>query len=354
MNVQDFSRRYAVRYLREADIPAVLRLCAGNPLYFAHFPPEATAQSIRADMKALPPRTRPEDKYYVGYFDGQTLIAVLDLIDGYPQRSAAWVGLFMTDAAVQNSGVGSAIVGELCACLSEKGVEKLMLGWVRGNLQAEHFWKKNRFVETGDLRDPDGITVVLAERLLRGGGKAMTQPSGSGEGSASARIEALKAAYRLRQHPEGGWFSEVYTAPFAKDDRALMGSIYFLLAGGDISHFHQIDCDKLWYHHEGCALRVTVLHRGAVRTLLLGSDLAAGQRAMAVIPAGAIFAAENLDPEGYSFLSCATTPAFSYEGFRLVPRAEIAGLPGVTPEIERLAYETGEEQTLFAAREERA
>ena len=154
----------------------------------------------------------------------------------------------------------------------------------------------------------------------------------------SARIEALKAAYHLQQHPEGGWFSEVYTAPFAKDGRALMGSIYFLLAGGDISHFHQIDCDELWYHHEGCALRVTVLQDGAVHTLLLGSDLTAGQRAMAVIPAGAIFAAENLEPEGYSFLSCATTPAFTYEGFRLVPRAEIAALPFATPEIERLAY----------------
>ena len=339
MHVTQFSERYEVRYLTDADIPAVLRLCAGNPLYFEYYPPEATAQSIHADMRALPPHTRPEDKYYVGYFAGETLIAVLDLIDGYPEKHTAWIGFFMTDASRQNTGVGSGIAGELCACLSAHGFEKLMLGWVRGNPQAEHFWKKNLFVETGDVRDPDGMTVVLAERILRSGGKPMPPFSDREEnGGVSARIEALKAAYRLQQHPEGGWFSEVYTAPFAKDGRALMGSIYFLLAGGDISHFHQIDCDELWYHHEGCALRVTVLQDGAVHTLLLGSDLAAGQRAMAVIPAGAIFAAENLEPEGYSFLSCATTPAFTYEGFRLVPRAEIAALPFATPEIERLAY----------------
>lgn len=153
------------------------------------------------------------------------------------------------------------------------------------------------------------------------------------------RIEELKTAYNLQRHPEGGWFSEVYTAPFANEGRALVGSIYFLLAGNEVSHFHQIDCDELWYHHEGGALRVTVLHDGACETLLLGGDVAAGQRAMAVIPAGAVFAAENLDPDGYAFLSCATTPAFSYEGFRLVPRAEIAALPGAKPEHLRLAFD---------------
>lgn len=153
------------------------------------------------------------------------------------------------------------------------------------------------------------------------------------------RIAELKKNYRLQQHPEGGWFSEVYTAPFERDGRAMMGSIYFLLEGGDISHFHQIDCDELWYHHEGCPLRVTVLHDGACKELLLGGDVKAGQQAMAMIPAGAIFAAENLEPDGYSFLSCATTPAFRYEGFRLVSQAEITAIPCARPELLRLAYE---------------
>ena len=153
------------------------------------------------------------------------------------------------------------------------------------------------------------------------------------------RIAQLKAAYHLQPHPEGGWFSEVYTAPFEKAGRALMGSIYFLLAGNDISHFHQIDCDELWYHHEGCALRVTVLHDGVCQTLMLGSDVEAGQRSMAVIPAGAIFAAEPAVPNSYAFLSCATTPAFRYEGFRLVSRTELSTIPGALPEHSRLALE---------------
>ena len=137
------------------------------------------------------------------------------------------------------------------------------------------------------------------------------------------RAESLKEVYQLEAHPEGGWFAEVYTAPFEKEGRALAGSIYFLLDAGEQSRFHQIDCEELWYYHEGCGVRVTVLHDGRREVLLLGPDLAQGQRAMVRIPKDAIFSAENLDPEGYTFVSCATTPKFRYEGFRLVPDSEL-------------------------------
>ena len=48
-----------------------------------------------------------------------------------------------------------------------------------------------------------------------------------------------------------------------------------------------------------------------------------GQRAMAIIPKGAIFSAVNLDDGGYTLVSCMTVPKFSYDGFRLVPADEI-------------------------------
>jgi len=153
------------------------------------------------------------------------------------------------------------------------------------------------------------------------------------------RPETLKKAYHLAAHPEGGWFAEAYTAPFTAGDRPLAGSIYFLLGGGEISHFHQIDCDEIWYWHEGCGLRITLLQNGEKRELLLGGDVQAGQRAMAVIPAGAVFAAENIDGGGYTFMSCATVPAFRYEGFRLVGREEIADTFPGDGALLRLAFD---------------
>lgn len=144
--------------------------------------------------------------------------------------------------------------------------------------------------------------------------------------SRCARVQQLKDSYRLEAHPEGGWFAEVYTAPFETDGRPLAGSIYFLLDAGERSQLHQIDCEEIWYWHEGCALRITVLQKGSREDYLLGPDCESGQRAMVCIPKDAIFSAEKLDPDGYAFVSCVTTPKFRYEGFRLVPDSELREL----------------------------
>ena len=154
------------------------------------------------------------------------------------------------------------------------------------------------------------------------------------------RTDLLKKQYDLEQHPEGGWFSEVYTSEDASGGRPLMGSIYFLLDGDDVSHFHRIDCDELWYFHEGCGLVLTVVDGNGPRRLFLGNDEAKGQSAMVLIPKGCAFAAENIDPKGYTFISCATAPKFSYEGFELLGREEMLSIcPGLPEDVLKLAYE---------------
>ena len=151
--------------------------------------------------------------------------------------------------------------------------------------------------------------------------------------------EKLKEIYRLTPHEEGGSFLKVYTAPFEADGRPMAGSIYFLLDRREISHFHEIDCDELWFYHAGCGMRLTLLGGGTGRELLLGPDMEKGQRAMAVIPAGTVFAAENLETDGFTFISCVTTPQFSYQGFRLVSREEVLErFPGNADDVAYLAF----------------
>ena len=61
---------------------------------------------------------------------------------------------------------------------------------------------------------------------------------------------------------------------------------------------------------------------------------------MAVIPKGCIFGAENLETDGYTFVSCVTTPGFEYAGFRIVGRDEIRQrFPNLYEEIKKLAAE---------------
>lgn len=134
--------------------------------------------------------------------------------------------------------------------------------------------------------------------------------------------------YKLEAHPEGGYFAETYTSEeelgTVQSDRRLAGSIYFLVDKGNISHFHVIDCEEIWYYHYGCGLKVwLIMPDGSLEVRLLGLEHTKGEEPMVVIPKGAIFAAENIVEDGFTFVSCVTTPKFNYAGFRLVPEHEV-------------------------------
>ncbi|MBR3508064.1 MAG: GNAT family N-acetyltransferase [Lachnospiraceae bacterium] len=163
---RSLSDKYAVRRLSEADISKILSLCEKNTLYYQFFPPFVSEQSIRDDMNALPPGKTMTDKYYVGYYDEDRLIAVMDLIMAFPNKTTAFIGFFMTEADAQRKGLGSALITELCNAMSGIGIKEVRLGWVKGNPQAEHFWKKNGFAETGATNETDKYTVVVARRGL--------------------------------------------------------------------------------------------------------------------------------------------------------------------------------------------
>ena len=77
--IEHLSKQYGVRKLTDTDVAAVYALCKENPLYYQYCPPFVTEDSIRADMAALPPRKTVEDKYYLGFYEGDRLMeAVLN------------------------------------------------------------------------------------------------------------------------------------------------------------------------------------------------------------------------------------------------------------------------------------
>lgn len=166
IDIQSFSGQYIVRRVEKKDLPDVYALCSKNSLYYKYCPPTVTEQSIIDDMNALPTNKSIHDKYYLGYFDSDKLIAVMDLIMAYPDEKTAFIGFFMTDISVQNCGIGSKIIDELCSYLKTLALSGVQLGWVKENPQAEHFWHKNKFKETGISYDTDNYTVIVGHRVL--------------------------------------------------------------------------------------------------------------------------------------------------------------------------------------------
>ena len=165
MDITKLSNTYDIKYLTEQDIPQVIELCKANPQYYEHCPPDVSEESIRKDMTALPPKKTKDDKHYFGFFDGNSLVAVMDLIEKYPDENAAFIGFFMMNKAYQEKGIGSGIISEVCDVL-RKYFRYIRLGYVSTNMQARNFWLRNGFEHTGIQSREELYTVNVLEKTL--------------------------------------------------------------------------------------------------------------------------------------------------------------------------------------------
>lgn len=166
MKIEDFSNDYQAKALHESDIDIIFSLCNSNPLFYRYHPPFVTKESILEDMKALPPNKAFDDKFYFGFFRNEKLVAIMDLILGYPNEQTAFIGLFMVDAEYQGQGVGSRIIEYCVGIMKQAGFNFIRLGIDKGNPQSERFWSKNKFVKTGEVKEQEHTTIILMERTI--------------------------------------------------------------------------------------------------------------------------------------------------------------------------------------------
>ncbi|MDO9608611.1 MAG: cupin domain-containing protein [Brevundimonas sp.] len=118
----------------------------------------------------------------------------------------------------------------------------------------------------------------------------------------------------LQPHPEGGHYRETFRDPRTVEGRSVGTAIYFLLAAGERSHWHRVDAAEIWHFHAGAPLALEIEGQGVV---ILGVDLAAGQRPQAVVPTGAWQAARSLGD--WTLVGCTVAPGFEFAGFELAP-----------------------------------
>ncbi|MBP2149493.1 cupin domain-containing protein [Xanthobacter flavus] len=142
---------------------------------------------------------------------------------------------------------------------------------------------------------------------------------------ASLTAEAVIALLELQPHPEGGFFRETFRETAPDGGRGASTAIYFLLRAGERSHWHKVDASEVWHWHAGAPLRLSIAAGGDRRDLLLGPDLAAGERPQGVVPPFAWQAAESLG--AWTLVGCTVAPAFDFAGFELAPPGWEPGQP---------------------------
>jgi len=128
----------------------------------------------------------------------------------------------------------------------------------------------------------------------------------------------------LAPHPEGGHFRETFRDARKLQGRAASTAIYYLLTSEQHSHWHRMDAVEVWHYYAGAPLSLT-LHKdgGPVTTMLLGLDLAAGERPQGVVPAKWWQTAKSMG--NWTLVGCTVAPGFDFKSFEL---AEPGWQPG--------------------------
>lgn len=124
----------------------------------------------------------------------------------------------------------------------------------------------------------------------------------------------------LSPHPEGGWYRQTFRDAVAGGDpRGHSTAIYFLLKAGEVSAWHRVrDAAEVWHHYAGGPLVLTMYEEdGPVHSVTLGTDLAAGQRPQAVVPADWWQTAASLGQ--WTLVGCTVAPGFDFSAFELAP-----------------------------------
>ena len=130
INFQELSKVYNVKKIEKSDIREILDLFKGNPNYFFYSKEDSSNEFIESEMGNLPDNKKPEDKYYLGYFLKDSLIAVLDLVENFPSSKICFIGFFMLKKELQGKGIASKIIRELENELEKNKFKKIMLGYV--------------------------------------------------------------------------------------------------------------------------------------------------------------------------------------------------------------------------------
>lgn len=164
-DITRLSSRYAVRIMRDFDADDIFDFCLQNAQYYQYCGKQPSKELVLNDLHITPPGIEMSSKYYVGFYDNTVLVAIMDLINGYPSSDSGYIGFFMMNKQLQGNQIGSGIIQEVCQYLKEIGITTVLLGIDKGNPQSNHFWKKNGFLVIKEVEQDEG-TVLVVEKIL--------------------------------------------------------------------------------------------------------------------------------------------------------------------------------------------
>lgn len=149
-----------VRQLTHADDELIYRFQAQHPAYFDRFldHPVTKKEAIQ-DLDDLPVNAHPEQKAYLGVFEHDQLVLLVDLTLDYPLPSLVWLGLWLPAQQLSDQQVAR-YYQSLVQTLRAAGAVQLQLSVYMGDRQAPAFWQAQ------------GLTAVQTATAMQGDRRA--------------------------------------------------------------------------------------------------------------------------------------------------------------------------------------
>ncbi len=100
-------------------------------------------------FRNCPPGQNPVLKHSIGVFDGETLVGLVDLIDGYPRPRDCYLGLLLLTPKARGRGLGPQVLDRLITAAQARSNKRMLLCVLEENQGAQRFWKGQGFVPLG-------------------------------------------------------------------------------------------------------------------------------------------------------------------------------------------------------------
>ena len=157
---------YKVRRLTIDGLQELYDFCKANTRYYKYMRMEPTMENLSEVFSTLPPNKDIEDRFFMGIYDGERLVVILDIVKGYPEENIAYIGWFMVNKDMQGKGIGREIIDKVIEVLRNVAFHAVMLGCIKDNVEAYRFWTNNGFEKTENEMDTgDYILVEMRKEL---------------------------------------------------------------------------------------------------------------------------------------------------------------------------------------------
>ena len=161
--IETLSTEYDVRRITESDISDVYNLSRSNSRYYRSIGQRPSKQRLTEVISEMPEDTGSSRNIFAGFYSGEELLAVLDLITGYPEKGDAFIGWFMVSATHHRKGIGSQLFADVRAAMKAQGFTHLTLNCPAAAEDAIAFWENQGF--RGTVSTADENIVIMSRDI---------------------------------------------------------------------------------------------------------------------------------------------------------------------------------------------